>query len=506
MSYIPGFGHDLFVSYAHADNAPFGPKQSGWVSDFHRNLEIRLSQLLTQSATIWRDPRLGGAEILWDTLQAHLSEAAVLIAVLSPRYLESSYCRDELDFFVQRCQSSGGLTAGTRKRILKVLKTSVPLEQHPEIMRDMVGYEFYRVEQSSGKVRELHLDPSPEAQLEYWARLDDLAYEIRTLLMSMRDARGGQLAGAAPGTGSSGAMTGAGAPSVYIASTTQDLRQERDQLLRELRSRGCRVLPERPLPLVGEELRTAVQEDLTQAQLSVHLIGGYYGAIPEGETRSVIHLQNEMARERATRGSFSRILWMSRTLEPQEERQRQWISELEGYSSSRNGFEILKTSIEDLKDFVRDKLQPKRAVPMKTSPAATVARQVYLICDGSDFDAGGNPEASLQAVRDYLFDAGCEVCLPLLTGDPQDLRTDHEDSLRVCDVALVYWGRASELWVRAKLRDFVKIPALGREGLPHMAIYIGAPESASKRVFRSQLPVVNATTGFDPSAARELLS
>jgi hypothetical protein len=498
MSYVPGFGHDLFVSYAHADNAPFGPKQSGWVSDFHRNLEIRLSQLLTQSATIWRDPRLGGAEILWETLQAHLSEAAVLISVLSPRYLESSYCRDELNSFVQCCQSSGGLTAGTRKRILKVLKTLVPLEQQPEIMRDMVGYEFYRVDQSSGKVRELHLDPTPEAQLEYWARLDDLAYEIRTLLMSMRETRVGQLAAA-------GATPGAGAPSVYVASTTHDLRQERDQVLRELRSRGCLVLPEHPLPLVAEELRAAVQEDLSQAQLSVHLIGGYYGAIPEGETRSVIHLQNEMARERATHGSFSRILWMSRTLEPQEERQRQWISELEGYSSSRNGFEILKTSLEDLKDYVRDKLQPKRVVPVKSSPSVMVARQVYLICDGSDFDAECNPGAQLRAVRDYLFDAGCEVCLPLLTGDPQELRTDHEDNLRVCDVALVYWGRASELWVRAKLRDFVKIPALGREGLPHMAIYISGPESASKRVFRSQLPVLNATTGFEPSAMRELL-
>ena len=40
------FESDLFVSYAHIDDQALTEGQKGWISTFHRALEIRLAQLL----------------------------------------------------------------------------------------------------------------------------------------------------------------------------------------------------------------------------------------------------------------------------------------------------------------------------------------------------------------------------------------------------------------------------------------------------------------------------
>ena len=38
MAYIPGFEHDIFISYAHVDNAPLDEEEDGWVMKLHTSL------------------------------------------------------------------------------------------------------------------------------------------------------------------------------------------------------------------------------------------------------------------------------------------------------------------------------------------------------------------------------------------------------------------------------------------------------------------------------------
>ena len=37
------FENDIFISYAHIDDQPLVEGQKGWISSFHRALEIRLA-------------------------------------------------------------------------------------------------------------------------------------------------------------------------------------------------------------------------------------------------------------------------------------------------------------------------------------------------------------------------------------------------------------------------------------------------------------------------------
>ena len=51
------FENDIFISYAHIDDQPLVEGQKGWISNFHRALEIRLAQLMGRPPSLWRDPK-----------------------------------------------------------------------------------------------------------------------------------------------------------------------------------------------------------------------------------------------------------------------------------------------------------------------------------------------------------------------------------------------------------------------------------------------------------------
>jgi hypothetical protein len=48
------FEKDIFISYAHIDDEPLSEGLNGWISDFHKSLEVRLAQLLGKRPVIWR--------------------------------------------------------------------------------------------------------------------------------------------------------------------------------------------------------------------------------------------------------------------------------------------------------------------------------------------------------------------------------------------------------------------------------------------------------------------
>ena len=60
--------NDIFISYAHLDDESLDEDQKGWITKFHRVLQVKLSQLLGESPTIWRDQKLSGSDIYDDKI------------------------------------------------------------------------------------------------------------------------------------------------------------------------------------------------------------------------------------------------------------------------------------------------------------------------------------------------------------------------------------------------------------------------------------------------------
>ena len=113
---VLSFDNDAFISYAHLDNQELIEGKEGWVSNFDRALRIRLGQLLGKEPQIWRDPKLQGNDLFEETLVARLRQVAVLVTILSPRYVKSEWTRRELTEFWKAAAASGGLQVGDFSR------------------------------------------------------------------------------------------------------------------------------------------------------------------------------------------------------------------------------------------------------------------------------------------------------------------------------------------------------------------------------------------------------
>jgi hypothetical protein len=189
MNAMPPFDNDLFISYAHLDNQPLIEGQKGWIDEFHHALETRLDQLLGEECKIWRDRKLGGNDFFDETIVSKFPNTALLVSILSPRYLKSDWCLKELKAFLTAAAQSGGARIGEKSRVFKVIKTHVPREDHPPELQGSLGYSFYEIEEVTDRPREFLIDPRDESYRKFRLKLDDLAYEILDLAKAKRGLR-----------------------------------------------------------------------------------------------------------------------------------------------------------------------------------------------------------------------------------------------------------------------------------------------------------------------------
>jgi TIR domain/Domain of unknown function (DUF4062) len=479
MSVLPGFQQDIFISYSHIDNEPLTEGQKGWVDTFHRALETRIKQVIGVPAAVWRDPEVQGNTFFKREIPDQLKKTAMLIAVVSPPYMTSEWCQDELQMFCAGAEATGGIGVGNQARIFKVIKFPIAREKYPPAMQDLIGYEFFEWDARTGSPHEFYTEVAGAPRQSFFNKVDDLAQQIKALAESL----GVNLTSAAP------RAVPASGTSVYLAETTSDLAKERDAIRRQLEQRGHTVLPDTALPPYAPAYQDAVREQLDRAQMSVHLVGEHYGVVPEAATQSTVVLQHELAAERSARGPFPRLIWMPPGLVSSDTRQQQFIDHVQGDTATHKGAEFLQTNIEELKTTIDDTVRRREsaaaaaAAAIDLPPRADADRrpQVYLICDQQDRD-------DVVPLEDALFEANCDVTLPAFEGDEAEIRADHRDTLVMCDAVLIYVGRAGEPWVRAQLREIQKArgyeqdsSTAARTGTLVKALYFGPPDSPAKR-------------------------
>ena len=483
------FENDIFVSYAHADNELFDNPQ-GWVDRLEKKLRLRLKQLLGADPKVWRDKReLQGNEYFVGEIGDGISSTRLLLSVISPPYVNSRWCRGELKEFSRRALATGGASVGNLSRIFKVVKTHVEEGEMPEELRGLLGYHFYERD-DKGYLREFRQDDPPNKDQRYWDKLEDLAQDIAKTIKALRGADAPE--GPDPGAGGEDEGALPLEKKVYLAETTDDVTPVRERIRRELQQRGFYVLPDRELPRKAGEFEAAVRDALARCVMSIQLVGALPAPIPEGEEeRSAARWQHELAAARAAEDpAFTRLVWMPPGLAPQGKRHSAFVAEL--HTTLGAGAELLQTSDEDLKQRVLEKLAP----PAKAAPPAAAeedgVRKVYLMCDNGDKEA-------VRPIDDYLYEqCGFDVINSAVSFEGADVSQAHRQSLLECDGALIYYGRAHEMWLRSKLSDLEKARAWGRTSpLAAKAVYVGA---ADKRFRAHGVPLIGAGAGFNPEA------
>ncbi len=485
------FQRHLFVSYAHVDDLATPGEDQGWVSRFHKYLETYLSQSIGEQARIWRDDRLRGDDIFANEIVQQFPETAILLSIVSPRYLESEWCLREVDEFCKTAESHGGLTLDNKSRVLRVMLRRLPSErrqQLPQILKSALGYEFYQEVEGN---RELPLDPSFGSGEAYRRQVYFLAEDIADLIDKLKHK---DVESQPPEPSLK--------PTVYLAECSYDLRDERDKLRGDLKAHGYTVLPEQlaRMPDLESEYVTEVGRLIDQCQVTIHLVGNSRGKLPDGPSlKSVVELQNSIAASKSEQSGLHRVIWLPEGTHPTQPEQQAFIEELQKVASLQKGADLVTDDLETLKGIVHSVLLKleKPAAPSKETVDA--ARLVYLMCDQRDRPAA-------IPIRKFLKGAGVDVVIPIFEGNAGTIRKANQDLMTRCDAVIVFYGAGDEAWKRSVENELIKMKAY-RDGKPLKAsfIYLAAPVTEDKQEL-IELEEPNLIKGLDGFQESEMLS
>src|SRR5262249_36158713 len=154
----------------------------------------------------------------------------------------------------------------------------------------------------------------------------------------------------------------------------------------------------------SESFRSAVNSALAKCILSVHLVSKQRGLIPEGEEKSIVALQYELAHSRP----MDRVLWISPGSRPDPG----FLSSIE--RDPKQGVEILEGhTIEDLKEVVEVKLKRLRAEASLVKEDRNRIN-VYMVCDRKDHPCLDDSQGRARSMelKAYLDRKGFVVWLP----------------------------------------------------------------------------------------------
>ena len=485
---MASFNKDLFISYAHIDNQPLTPDQKGWISRFHVSLEALLSMRLGHTAKIWRDNKLQGNDVFADEIVDQFAQTAVLVSILTPRYLESEWCTKEVREFCGRAEKSGGMVVGNKARVFKIVKTPVATQESlPAVVKDVLGYEFFTLEGDTPY--EMDSAYGEKFGQDYNRMVGKIAWDIAQLLK--------QLETNTSADDNGGVANATGKPTIYLAECSYDRKEAREILEGDLRRHGYTVLPDQQLPRDEVGYVTAVEHLLARCTLAVHLVGISNGAVPDGPSqKSAVVLQNELAAQKSKSGTLARVIWLPEGTHSEQAPQRAFIEALHQDAEAQFGADLITGDLEMLKASIHATLkkleQPEPQPPEKQHVAEDGDKLIYLICTEKDRKA-------TVPIRRYFQEQGCGVALPAFEGDATAVRDAHRQLMATCDAILLFYGAGDEAWKRTLDIELKKLQGY-RGGKPVLAsgTYLAAPMTADKEdLIDMHVPhLINGIEGF----------
>ncbi len=493
------FEKQVFISYAHIDNEPLTPNQQGWISRFHASLSAMLSMRLGRKAEIWRDVKLTGNDIFADEIIQQFPKTALLVSVLTPRYVESEWCTREVKEFCKTAETTGGILVDNKSRVLKVIKIPVESENAlPDVMKMALGYPFFIFDEQQTP---LELDPAygEDFNQKFNLKMAKLAFDVAELIKKMD-----VMAAAGPDP-QRGVI--AEKPSVFVADCSGDRREDREAVISDLRLHGYPTLADVQLPTDEASFIGELAAVLGRCKLSVHIIGGGYGAVPDGPSeKSVTVLENELAIEYCKIFGLKRIIWLPSGTKASSSRQQEFIDQLLNNPESQRGADLITGDVEELKAAVHTALKkletPPPPAPVLQEPGEPGSKLVYIVCDERDRKA-------TIPLRKFLKGQGIDSSVPAFEGDAASVRQSNQDMLAACDAVVVFYGAGDDAWKRSVDAEIRKSPGY-RSGKPLLTPFtcLAEPATGDKTdlVDLEEPRLINCLQGFSDAAMTEFIT
>ncbi len=456
------YKYDLYLHFDSRDNTGKGEDELGWAENFMRFLRIMLRQFLGKDPVIY-SPGAG------EDQKPDPSELKVIVFIISPDTVNSPELAQLISGFREECDNQHDIDIQFAGRIFKIVKLPVPLSDQPEAIRVLLPFDLYDFDPASGKTREINDFFSQEAELNYWMKLVDLAYDIHESLARI-DKR------------IKTTREESYKKSVFLAETGPELIVQRNMIKRELLRQGYQVHPDKNLTDKPEELSREVLDILGNCHYSIHLMGDHVVAgtgvsLAEVQNLAVSDYIKENAREKAE--GFSRLIWLSPNFKIKDEREQTFLETMRRDLEEVGHTEIFQTPFEDFKFVLKNSLVDVSDFDLKITEEKnnSSGKNIYVIYDKIDTDRALN-------LAGYLKQKGFRTLEPSFEGDLMDIRQLHIQHLIDFDGVIIFAGKVNTFWVKMKLLDILKSPGFGRiKPLNNKFILIDSSANFSKEEF-----------------------
>lgn len=408
MAYVPGLQHDVFLTYAHADD----PK---WVHALEVELRRLVRQRLGLDISIWQDEqKLRGGQNWVNSIDEALVATAALVAIISPSYRTSEWCAKERNKFLAQFPDIGAAEVGLYNRFMKLVKTPWEDNLHLQFFKELQHIAFHD-ETAAG----LSLEYTPGTDA-FRLAVGQVAESVAALLRGMRRQR----------------------ERVYVAAAP-DRMHDWDALRAELLKQGYDVQPDGPRDSGYADV--ILSKEMDAAVLSVHLLGPAHdpfslrlaGLAADRGLRMLFSVPKEGAAPSATQKAVFDALGEGR---------------LPGGTELPKGFLHFAGEGQRMIQEVVAALSPK---PFVARPSTLdTSSRLYLMCDPSS----RKDVASAQKLRTEIQarESSLRVDLSDETASSQtDFRQVHLDRLRLCDGLILLQEDAPAEWMLNHLSSFV---------------------------------------------------
>jgi hypothetical protein len=460
MTLLPQFKYDYFISYALVDDEKAAGVQTGWVSNFILSLECELGKATGRRGQLegfWDRADIAKNRPLETQIRDALRSTAVFVLVLSPGYLNSPWCPQELQWF------RDAVTTQPRadSRIFVVDLGSVTEAERRRRFEGYLSYSFYE-SGHDGRRRVLgYPEPDPKRHPAYYDSVTTLTREISEELQALRTAvdvagaagSGGSKSGVAADRLSAGGSNGHDAQplTVFLAEVSDDLQKQRLQVQQYLEDNQYRVLRVKARPATAIEWQRQAEPLLQQSDAFVQLLGMSPGWEFEDSADGLVQQQSRLAdsvqQSRVGQQPLQILQWRSGTL----------LTQLSEYPELRQLAEAPRVIAGPLEEF---KAEIKRLV---VRPEPKSQRPSHAEVAGGDvmpivfINAGAEDLPQAEQLLQRLSDLNCLPQTPLLEGNPDDIRKELDAGLLESDGLIYFYGQISAEWLR---RQFRTLPAM----------------------------------------------
>jgi hypothetical protein len=455
MGFVHPETRDLLVAFCRDDDRPAGAGGSGWVTSLIGQLTglVALKMGRRELVEVAKDDAIADGRIAEEDV-AQLRDAAVVMVILSRQMLAAPGSKRLLELLEAKNQGSPG---GGRVFVVELERVGRPRE-----LGDLRAYRFW-VENESGNVKLLGYPIPDPGDKDYYAKLfdlgSDLVEELKRLEAAARPAPAAEQAPPRPG----------GQPAVYLAETTDDLDEHRDDLRRFLLQHGFDVLPQRLYPREDvESFRAAARADLARAAVFVQLLSAVPGKRLRDSERGLVGLQYDCA----VAQGLPVFQWRSPEIDLRS-------VDRDDHRALLMGPNVTASGLAEFKHEVISHLERRTAEQAVVGPPAETTRgpTVFLNPERSGLDLEKN-------IWNFLLQREIQVVLPVRTGEPAKVRENLMRMLELCDGLILVPEGSSFSWCNHQLLLARKTSARREHPLTAIAIALDQEVQGDQSVIR----------------------